>query len=330
MLMHQYMLIVGHGRSGTNWLLDILDASPDTFCRNEPNEVHQSQCQTYLKPLWHVGSEMSDMEAHWDKIAAWMSSNMGERDHRLTNPKNYVYPLSQKLGVAYFPARPKIRALLQAFFPQMRSGEWEIPWWIGNHARLKQSYAVLKINQSARIAVWLLKNRPEVPVLHIVRHPGGRLHSWLNRFLAKRNEEEIAQRNKSRLREVLSIDPKWSDCFGDIDAMSIAESEMWFWRYITENIHQAGEGSAQYNLLLYEDIAQDPIFCAQQVYEFCGLEWTNEIESLIYKGSKKSVWGKIQGTPMSIAQKWHNKLSLEEVDSVNRVLSGSLMENWWP
>lgn len=327
--MQQYMLIVGHGRSGTNWLLDILDASPDTFCRNEPNEVHQSQCQTHLKTLWHVGDEMSDMEAHWDEIAAWMSSHMGERDHRLTNPKSYIYPLSQQLGVAYFPARPKIRALLRTFSPQMRSGEWEMPWWIGNQAKLKQSYAILKINQASRIAVWLLNNRPEVPILHIVRHPGGRLNSWLNRFLAKRDKDEISQRNKDRLKEVLRIDPQWSKYFGDIDDMSIAESEMWFWRHVTENIHQAGEGAVQYNLLLYENLAQDPVFAAQQVYEFCELKWTSKIENLIFKGLKKSVWGKVKGTPMSVSQKWYDKLRPEEVDSVNRVLSGSLMEHWW-
>ncbi|NER78679.1 MAG: sulfotransferase [Leptolyngbya sp. SIO1D8] len=324
----QYALIVGHGRSGTNWLLDILNASSQTFCRNEPNEVYDSPCKQ-LAPLWQVDENMLDMDEHWDKIAAWMGSRMGERDHRITSPKNYVHPLSQKLGVAYFPARPKIRAALRTVLPPMRAGEWEMPWWVGEQAKLNQTYTILKINQAARIAVWLLKNRPQVPVIHIVRHPGGRLNSWLNRFLALQDETYIAQRNRDRLREVLTISPEWCEHFGNIDTMPIAESEMWFWRYVTENIHRAGEGASQYQILLYENLAQDPIGVAQQIYKFCGLQWTDHVENLISQGTRKSVWGRIQGTPATVAKEWRKKLKSEEVDSVSQVLTGSPMENWW-
>ena len=34
----RYVLIAGQGRSGTNWLLQILDLSSQTHCRNEPND----------------------------------------------------------------------------------------------------------------------------------------------------------------------------------------------------------------------------------------------------------------------------------------------------
>ncbi|WP_072620290.1 sulfotransferase [Spirulina major] len=330
--MQNYALIVGHGRSGTNWLLDILDASPLTYCRNEPNEVHDSPCQK-LAPLWQGGQDvatMTDMAAHWDEIAAWMGSRMGERDHRLATPKQYVHPWAQKLGVAYYPARPKIRQALRTAFPGMRAGEWPMPWWVGDQQKLEQAYAVLKINQAARVAVWLLKNRPQVPVLHIVRHPGGRLNSWLNRFLAVRDRDRINQRNKDRLRDVLAVSPEWSDRIGDkIDAMPIAESEMWFWRYVTETIHQAGEGLPHYHLILYENLAHDPIGTARQVYEMCDQPWTPDIEALIRAGTKESVWGAIQGTPMSVAQAWRKKLKPDEIESVNHVLDSSIMAHWW-
>lgn len=329
--MQNYALIVGHGRSGTNWLLDILDASPLTHCRNEPNEVHDSPCHQ-LAPLWQgdqAPDQMADMQAHWDHIAAWMGSRMGERDHRLTSPKAYVHPWSQKLGVAYYPARPKIRATLRRVLPEMRAGEWRMPWWVGDQSRLEQAYAVLKINQAARIAVWLLHQRPQVPVLHIVRHPGGRLNSWLNRFLAERDEARITQRNRDRLRDVLAVSPDWEPLFGNIDAMSIAESEMWFWRYVTESIHQAGEGLPQYHLILYENLAHDPIKLAKLVYGYCDLPWTAAAETLIRQGTKESVWGKIEGTPMSVAQAWRKKLKPDEIEAVNRVLEGSIMAHWW-
>jgi len=37
-----YALVSGHGRSGTNWLLELLDLSPQTFRRSEPRGVETS------------------------------------------------------------------------------------------------------------------------------------------------------------------------------------------------------------------------------------------------------------------------------------------------
>lgn len=327
-LMQHYALIVGHGRSGTNWLLDIFDASPFTFCRNEPNEVTKSPCQK-LKSIWQVEETMEDMDRSWDSIAALMGQRMGERDHRIENPKVFVHPLSQRLGVTSLPARPRVRAALRVILPSMRAGQWPMPWWVGRQSTLQKAYALLKINQAARVASWVLANRPNVPVIHIVRHPSGRLNSWLNRFLEKKEEAQIDQRNKARLQEVLSVSPEWADRFGDIDAMSIAESETWFWRYVTESIHQAGKGLSHYKLVIYEDLALRPLAVARQVYDFCGLPFTEEVEAIILQGMGESVWGKIQGTSATVAQAWRSKLTADEIATVNKVLDGSLMETWW-
>ena len=37
-----YALLLGQGRSGTNYLLHLLNQSPLTHCRNEPDEVEDS------------------------------------------------------------------------------------------------------------------------------------------------------------------------------------------------------------------------------------------------------------------------------------------------
>jgi hypothetical protein len=232
----------------------MFDTSPETFCRNEPNVIQGSPCEQ-LEAIWKVEPLMPDMDQQWDDIAAWMGSHMGERDHRLEYPKFYAYSLARKTGISAFTARPKIRNALKAIFPEFRQGEWEMPWWIGSQTELERSYAVFKINRSSRIAVWLIKNRPQIPVIHIVRHPGGRLNSWLNRFLSTRDAEAIDQRNKARLKQVLEIAPEWKDLIGDIDTMSIVESETWFWRYVTETIHRAGEGAKNYKLIIYEHLA---------------------------------------------------------------------------
>jgi len=40
--MNDYAVIVGHGRSGTNWLHKLFDLSEETYCRNEPHELSDS------------------------------------------------------------------------------------------------------------------------------------------------------------------------------------------------------------------------------------------------------------------------------------------------
>jgi hypothetical protein len=328
MTRQKYALIVGQGRSGTNWLLDIFDASAQTFCRNEPNAVSGSPCGQ-LAPLWRVEPQMQDMDQLWDDIAAQMGRRMGERDHRLKHPKQYVHPLSRQLGIASFPARPKIRAALQTIAPGLRGGEWDLPWWVGDQSKLAAALAVFKINRASRIATWLLRNRPQVPVIHIIRHPGGRLNSWVNRFLSDRDKADIDHRNKTRLREVLVLAPEWQPLFKDIENMSIAESETWFWRYVTETIHRAGEGLSQYKCVVYEDLAADPLGVAREIYDFCGLPFTPEVEKIIVGGLGKSVWGKLDGTPKSVAQAWRHKLTPDELMVLDQVLKGSLMEQWW-
>ena len=73
------VLIVGHGRSGTNWLLEMLDLSSRTHCRNEPNVIRDS-------PLTAIHAELIDpsndaeLDEHWDSAVAWAAERQGERD----------------------------------------------------------------------------------------------------------------------------------------------------------------------------------------------------------------------------------------------------------
>ena len=54
---------------------------------------------------------------------------------------------------------------------------------MGSPRRLGQARLVLKINDMpARLVEWIMDHHPEVPLLHIVRAPGGQLNSGLRRF----------------------------------------------------------------------------------------------------------------------------------------------------
>ena len=324
-----YAVITGNGRSGTNWLETILDASPQTHCRSEPYGIPSSPFNR-IPQVWKVGASEPDMERLWDEVVHWSRSRIGQGDHAFTSPKLYVHELARIAGISRLIAHSKSRRVIAAAQPSLRLGEWRMPWWIGSQRLLEQAYPVFKINLDRRMLSWILKHRPQARILHIVRHPCGRLNSWLSRFVAGRNIDDILAVRKDRLHKIGDAEHGWRAKFGDIETMSLVECEVWFWRYLNESVYAAGHDHAAYSRLVYEEIVEAPIPNARRAYEFCGLPWNPQVEAIVSRGIDDSIWGKLSGTPTSVARAWKTKLSREHIRTVERIVHDSPIMAWWP
>ena len=172
--MGRYGIITGIGRSGTNWLLDTMDASFHTHCRNEPYGVAGSAFRT-LPQVWDWAEPVSaeTYEARWDEVAHRSVMSIGDRDHQFRYPKAYVHPVAAATGLHNVLTRPRLRASVARVVPRWREGEWPLPWWVGSRARLGGAVGILKVALDRFTVGWLVANRPQVPIVHIVRHPGG-------------------------------------------------------------------------------------------------------------------------------------------------------------
>ena len=327
-----YVLVVGHGRSGTNWLLDILDASPETHCRNEPNEVPNSALE-YVRDLWFSENAINHIVPDWDQKISLARISMSERDHRITTPKNHIYTFAQKSGLSGLPSSSKARKLLRLFVPTLRQGEWIVPWWISPSKKLNNSCTILKINMLAASFVdWHTKQYPQIPILHIVRHPGGYLNSSITRFFSKCSPEELEKELKfyrNMLRTATISSPKWQAVVGNIEAMNLIETVAWFWRINNEIIYSNGKNKPNYHLLVYEKIVSSPLELSKQIYHHCGLQWNKKTEKIILNGLNKSVWGSLSGEPSDIAKAWETKLTPEHKTLINKILNNSKMKSWW-
>lgn len=325
----KYAVITGNGRSGTNWLETILDASPLTHCRSEPYGIPTSPFHR-VPHVWKAGKTTPDMEGLWDEIVTWSRSRIGQRDHAFTNPKRYVHSLAQVSGITRLIAHAKSRRVIAYMQPSLRQGEWRMPWWVGSQRRLEQAYPVFKIDLDRRMVSWLLGNRPQVRILHIIRHPCGRLNSWLSRYVAGRNAEEILSVRKDRLRRIGEAEPDWKSKFGNVEAMNLVECEVWFWRYFNESVHAVGRDHPEYLRLVYEDLVAAPLVSARKAYAFCGLPWDSQVEAIVIRGLDDSIWGKLSGTPTSIAHAWRTKLLPEHIRTVESIVRDSPLMAWWP
>lgn len=322
----KYGLILGQGRSGTNWVVDCLDASHQTFCRNEPNECVPS----FLDPLanhWRIGADGARLARLWDELVDKTATHMGERDHRLDSPKLYVHPVTQRLGIAQLSARPKARRLASRVLWSWADGEWKMPFWIGS-LHDPEIFTVLKLVQSYNWASWVLDNRPDVPVVQVVRHPGGRHESFLRRYVSSSNE---AKTRSSKIEQLRSLAPeKWiAERMGPVDELTLAEAETWFGVYQMEAFEQRARHSPMYLRVVYEDMVANPAPTIERIFEHFGLALTSTEWGLIEQRRGTSVFGAVESNTTKLIYGWRERLDPEMVDRIDHIVAGSSIASWW-
>jgi hypothetical protein len=317
----RYVLIAGQGRSGTNWLLEILDRSPRTYCRNEPNECIGSA----LDALPEGGVAFPELESKlgsmWDTAITRASNSFSDRDLRINVYKDYFSRPLQRMGLVRVVGGPRCRNVLGSVIPSFRRTEWPIPSWLQDKRQQEPALPILKLNMVPGWIVWALRHRPEAQVLHIVRHPGGYLNSLISRWWSSVPDmKAVEQINRERLIQVAAADRTWGERFGDVSALSPVETELWYWRYACETIHQFGEGNPRYQLVKYEELACNPVETSRAIYQRFGLDWDDAIEQAIRQSSLDA---------RASVSAWRSKLNAEQIATVDWVLRDSSMRDLW-
>ena len=320
-----HALLIGQGRSGTNYLLSLLDQSAATHCRNEPDQLDRSSFAGLADFRYFVGDEAA-LAARYDDVVARAACCIGPRDHMADVDKDWLHNSRRRAG--YFLLRQRYRLVERVLHRRapMDGRELAFPRWMVDTQALARALHVFKLNAAVGLGSFALRARPAARVLHIVRHPGGFAKSWLKRWV--RGEGGMgrgagtAQKlvDEDRLRAVARRDARWARLFGDIDRMSRPEGELWWWRYVNEALHEEGRGKPGYTLVLYEELAQAPERVAQGVYERCGLEWSPALAARVRA---------LSGDAEKIARAWKDELEPALVALVERVSDGSPMAAWW-
>ena len=327
------IFIFGYGRSGTNWLLNLMDLHRDTHCRNEPNTLRFAP----MGALPHDNANFRpppDFGPHWDEAVEWAATHFGERDRIPQSQKSYLYELPFKLGLWRPLEHRKVRKALGVLRPSLRLPEWPIPPWLGRRDAFDYAHPVLKLVTMHRWAAWVLEHRPTSKVVHIVRYPAGVHQSWQKRYLAVNDAAEVLRANIDRLDAIGQHHPDWRERFGDLEAISVDESEMWFWRYSTEDLHKEGLGKDNYLLTVYEKMVSNPVEELKRIYDFCDLSWSEEVERRIdpnvdHPGLQDTPWHKKVPADSKVVNRWRETISDVDRAMVEEILRDSILERWW-
>lgn len=328
----RHALIVGHGRSGSNWVLSMLHGSEHVHARNEPHLMAGSPYRL-LPSAEETVSEPDAMERSWDAFVRWTCERDGERDPKSRVAKQFDRRWASRTGASNWPVRPKIRRALSVVSPALRRAEWRPRRWLANRDALSRAVHVLKVNDLRFWhAGWVLRERPGVPVVHLVRHPGGQLRSSWSRFFSTldeegRRSEELVYRGA--LAASMAVAPHWRDRIGDPSTLSLDEAVVWFWRVNNEEIHLAGRERQAYLLIRYEDVIVDPLTVARRLYDHVGVRWTEAAADAVRDGLDQSVWGPVASSKEDLAAGWQNSLAPHQRALVEEVLAEGPASSWW-
>jgi len=322
----RHALLIGQGRSGTNFLLGLLDQSTATHCRNEPDQLDGSALAR-LSPFRFFVDDPAQLAGLYEPAVRRAAACVGPRDHLAEVEKDWLRRGVRRPGYFYLRQRYRLVERVLRRRKPMDGREIEFPRWMADRARLERSLHVFKLNAAVGIGSWVLVQRPRTRVLQIVRHPGGFAKSWWTRWVRGEGGMDRgrgtadALRDEERLRALARRDDAWAKRLGDVDRIGRAEGELWWWRYVNEALLEAGRGKPGHHLVLYEDLARDPIGVSRAAYAFLGLTFD--------AGLERRVAAMAEGAE-EIARAWKDELEPEMATLVEKVLDGSPMAAWWP
>jgi hypothetical protein len=277
--------ILGMGRSGTNFLLDLLDLSERTHCRNEPDELPGGSLAPWSQ--WKIHSSRREGLSHWEDLSRAVSCG-GDRDRPTPPWKSWLRQYSS------VPAQALSKSALRKLLPGLGSAEFRWPHSLVRQEALASSLHIFKINAAPSVAELFLQesahSHDRSPrIIHIVRNPAGFLRSWRRRWLAKHDDAEVLQSNRARIQEVLANDPDGGAFMAAIDEPDVFESELLFWRYCTQRIREAGRDNERYIEVSYDELASSPIDSLQGIFKGLDLPWTQEVNERVVQMTASSV-----------------------------------------
>ena len=283
-----YIVVSGLGRSGTTWLLELLDLSAKTFCRNEPYASDKSLLSELEYYRFVKRDSITELDKSWDSAVSDVLGHMGFRDPAIVLPKDDMYDFAKRFGIYRVIRGPKYRFLLSRLLTNLRGEQWPVPPYVYDLGKRNQTTGVVKLTRSPGWTSFVLKHRPGVPVLHIVRHPGGFLNSWANRYLSTTTTSSSARQKRIQLIDICASSSEWREILGNVDEMGLEELHLWYWLYMNQVVIESGRNNPDFHLIQYEDLVSRQTEIMKPIFERYGLKWTEEIAGEIARKGKES------------------------------------------
>jgi hypothetical protein len=273
-------LIIGNGRSGTNMLLDLLDADPDTNCRNEPNVVAGGAINRLFGRADITSRYDFDAE-QWRDACETARRNKSVRDRPSYAWKRYTRKdVAARVCSQLFARHRARRALLSRVTPALAGAEFPLPRALVRRLALNDAHVVLKINQPFQLCEHLDRLGAPYRIVHIARNPYDVVRSWSLRWLVHQDRTDVWRALCDRAREYFAQAPDRA-VYGRPDQLDLYDLQLLHVVLGDDHLFHAMRGKPHYLHVTFEHATAHRIDCAREVYDFLGLEWTHPTERRI-------------------------------------------------
>lgn len=279
-------------------MLKMLDFHPQTLGRNEPNRMDNG--------LKDVNTE------NWEQRAINSGARIGFVDMAPDVVKDYArlwVKLTRSDKLLYTRTIQKIFG---------RHPEAPYPWCMYSTEKIRQAQRIMKIVNARHLICKVLEETTHIPVIHLIRHPGGMLSSWLIRFAPTQDKDALFAIQQGILARIHEQDPAYEEITGPVEGKEIAELKLWCWRHAQEHMIRLGRAHPRYMQVTFEKLSEKPVEIMEPIYALCGLEYTKSIKARIQQETAASP---------EIASAWRGKLDPQYQKLVEHVLAGSMIQH---
>jgi hypothetical protein len=265
-MMYEYerlAAITGMPRSGTSWIGQIVDSSPEVRYKMSPLFSYE------FKNRIREGATRKD----WEKVLRGAYRSENDFMNQTTRRRAGEYPTF---------------AIKQTNPPLL----------------------VIKYNRFQNLTEEMLDLLPEMKLLAVVRHPCGAVHSWLTAPKEFPPDADPLVHWRSGAAK--------KSCYGDFFGF-----DDWCW--VTRlHVRLAAERAEQVRLVRYETFVEDAERQTRELFDWLGLQYTEQTESFLQQSQTTSVPGdySVFRSPL-VKERWRSELQPEIRDAIFSELEGT-------
>lgn len=326
------LFVLGSQRSGTTWLANIFDASPDTLLFMEP-----------FSKLYGLFPEFPDTSQFMDEatpdlihlLRVEMPSRLLAHKYflfrqSLVNPKWFGLDrwLARKARLFRLTKLGKIQDRVRLFeLLNLNRMDSEYPIYPKN--RDPHVWVIKELRLAGKIRV-LLQAFPSAHFVVIMRHPCATVHSiqsWFRKGRLIELRDDLRTYLDDLEGQPVSTPYKKliADCRNESDAHKLAL----YWRVSYETIFKQLENHPHTQFLVYEQIASKPIQSVKEIFERADLSWADSLDEYIAYSTSTELAEPGPTTTVRASEQhykqWQKEINKETLQAVSDVTGDSFL-----
>ncbi|TQE99017.1 MAG: sulfotransferase [Spiribacter salinus] len=312
---HTPVVLMGMPRSGTTWIGKILDSSPRTLYRHEPD----SYGRLNALPL---APRVSDWREHAEDVSTFFASVAGARDTKIAGSapvfsKDYQHALQALWNTAaVFGTKGLTRFM----------GEMQVPLWLPRGNPDGYRLVVKSIESLPRSGV-IARALPHARLILLLRNPYGFIASMLRgKSQGLFSDSGSIGEDLKLLGLLVEADEEGHDI--TLEALGDATpAQRLAWQWVLSNDKALRDTEACDNVaaIRYEDVCADPLGATERLFAACDLPLTEQTRRFIRSstGGHRDRYYSVYKDPLKAANAWRSELSSDVVDSIRPILARS-------